>query len=116
MPETTYRPLTAEEFNADAPEYRGIPLVEDENADYVIAFGHVDKTAMAAAVNTYDIEDGGVDPADAVYSESDVQHLYAVTWRPADDPDGWCIRWGSPNGVPVAADAPGAFAVTVVTR
>ena len=106
----TYPPLTAEEFD-DGCGYtiNGIPLCEDEGGSYVYAHGHLDTSAFAAAVTEFDREVAGFD-CDAT-EPKDVEHVWAVTLKPANDPDGWWVRWGG-----VTKDTPNAFAMTVVTR
>lgn len=106
-------PLTADEFNDGAGfTYRGVPIIENENATHVYAYGHVDAATMAGAVNDYDAEMVGVaDETVGAYVASEVQHTYAVTLKTPSDPDGWWISWQD-----VTAETPGAFPVTVVSR
>lgn len=108
-----YRPLTREEFDDGCGyTHNDIPICEDEGGNWVYAYGHVDKPAMAAAVNAYDTEMG----AEAVYSHTDVEHVWAVTEQPADAPDGWFIRWGDEHHTRFDADTPGAFPITIISR
>jgi hypothetical protein len=106
---TTYPPLTAEEFTAGAAyTIDGLPLIEDESGSWVFTYGHADPEQMAAAVNQYDVEIGGVSPADATYQATDVQQRYAVTVKPKPE---WFINWAT-----ATAETPGSFPVTVVAR
>jgi len=101
-------PLTAEDFKGGTV-VAGIDLSEDENANWVIAFGHLDKTEYAHAVNAYDTGANGEPYLDGdQYTEEDVQHAHAVTiTRPPE----WWISLRN-----VTAETPGAFPVTVVFR
>ena len=111
MSDTFYPPLTAEQFNEGAGyTFRGVPIVEDENAEYVFAYGHVDPALFAEVVNDLDRENLEHDP-DEPYTADDVEHHWALTTQPADHPDGWAATWGRrPEG------AWGTFPVTVVSR
>ena len=107
-PVTYYPPLTEAEFAEGAyGPFRGIPLVEDENASYVFAWGHHDKATYAAAVNEYDYANAG---GEYEYNEAHVEHTLAVTTRPGEE---WVISW-DPETVE-ASDQP-SFPVTVVSR
>lgn len=107
---TNYRALTEQEFgDGSGFEYQGIPLVEDEDGRFVFAWGHRDKHIYALAVNEYDEEMAG--PQDVKYEAEDVQHVWAITVKPADHPDGWYIDWSD-----ATADTPGAFGLSVVNR
>ena len=101
--------LTREEFEAGAPEvHHGVALCEDENGNFIYAYGHRGKSVMARAINAYDKstagESFGTNPGDVV-------HKWAVTKTPADSPDGRWIHWGE-----VTQETPGAFPVTMVAR
>jgi len=110
---TSLPPLTAEEFAGDGGyTFRGVTLVEDENGNYVSAWGHIDPETFAAAVRDFDDEMAGpIDEDDRCRAE-DVRHRWAVTIRPADDPSGWYMRFPSE----ITADTLGAFPITVVSR
>jgi hypothetical protein len=113
-PKTVYPPLTATEFAEGAGyEFRGVPIVEDEGADYVFAYGHVEKVLYAAVVNDYDAEMQGfeLEDLDALYTAADVEHRWAVTTSPADGPDGWYISWADEY-----QEHAQRFPVTVVNR
>ena len=106
-----YRALTADEFNLGVGyTYRGIGVVEDEDANWVFGYGHPNKHSFAAAVNDYDHEMTG-DASLTKYTARDVQHRYAVTLKPHDDPDGWFITWADEH-----QNHPDRFPVTVVNR
>jgi hypothetical protein len=110
-PNPPLRPLTADEFNAGAANTRApIPIVEDEAATHVYAYGHVDKQAMADAVTALDHEACG-QHQDCLTDIDDVRHTYAVTLTPADDLYGWWISWDG-----VEAETPGSFPITLVAR
>lgn len=110
-----HAPLTEQEFNDGCGHtFRGIPLCEDENGEHVYAYGHRDHATYAAAVNDLD-EENGADPD--MTAATDVRHLYAITVKPADDPEGWWIQWATNGGtVLYTADTPGSFPLTVVSR
>ena len=91
--------------------FRGIWLCEDDDGNYVYAYGHADKATYASAVNDLDAEMIG-NATDDPYTADDVHHLWAVTLKPADDPDGWLITW--PDDV--TDQTPGSFPMTVVNR
>jgi len=111
LPDPPLAALTAEEFNDGAGyTFRGVPIIESEDADWVYAYGHVDDETMAGAVTDYDREVSG-DASLECTEPDEVQHLYAVTVKAADDPDGWWINWGN-----IAEDTPGAFPITLVSR
>lgn len=105
-----FPPLTAEEFN-DGAGYviNGIPLIEDEDGQYVYAYGHIYRRDFAEAVTAFDREVAGYEVEET--TPQDVENLWAVTIKSPGDPDGWWIRWGG-----VTKDTPNAFAITVVTR
>ncbi|MDF9717375.1 hypothetical protein [Nocardioides sp. ChNu-99] len=114
MPETTQHPsLTAEEFAAGCGyTYGGVPLCEEERAEWVFAYGHVDPDTFAAAVNAMDLDLAG----EALgYEAAAVEHRWAITTIPASSPEGWWITWAD-DGAAVTAETPGAFPITVVSR
>lgn len=109
-PNPPLAPLTAKEFEDGCGySFRGVWLCEDERGDYVYAYSHVDKATMIAAVHDYDNEMAGYDIEP--HEPEDVRHVYAVTVKPADDPDGWWISWHD-----TTAETPGTFPLTVVNR
>lgn len=108
LPSPPLPPLTAEDLAAGSGfTFRGVPVIEQEDGDYVFAYGHVDPDTMAGAVDDYYRHVGGFvdDPTDP----EDVAHRYAVTLASPDDPEGWCLTWHG-----VTAQTPGAFPLTVV--
>lgn len=107
-----YPPLTEQEFADGCDETRhGIPFGEDEDARFVYAWGHRDRDLFAAAVNEYDTDMGAGAPPGQGYTATDVRHVWAVTVKPPDDPDGWWVSWHRND-----PDAPGAFGMTVINR
>ena len=103
-------PLTAEDFDSGTGYiFYGVPLIENEDATDVYAYGHVDPAVMAAAVTGYDQEMAG--ETDFLTTDDDVRHTYAVTIKTPGDSEGWWISWQD-----VTAAAPGAFPLTVVSR
>jgi hypothetical protein len=113
----TYPPLTRSEFeDGCAYVYRDIRICEDEDGQYVYAYGHVDPATYALAVNEFDREINGLDDGDDAYVAGDVQHRWAVATQPASAPDGWWIQWGPLDGEPITATTTHAFAVTLISR
>lgn len=109
--ETIHAPLTAEEFSDGCGyTYRGVSIVEDENATSVFAFGHIDPALYAEVVNDYDREMLGHDP-EFPYAAKDVRQRWAVTLIPADESDGWYISWRDEH-----QESPRRFPVTLVNR
>lgn len=106
-PNPPLAPLSAEDFKGWA-NHNDVDLIEDENASWVIGYGHVDKGAFAAAVNAYDAACDADAQEDDGYTASDVQHQYAVVIEPKPE---WWITY-----VDVTAETPGSFPITVVTR
>ncbi|QIK64129.1 hypothetical protein G7068_13680 [Leucobacter viscericola] len=101
-----YPALTQEDFTPSSGDtVLGVVLVEDEQADYVMAFGHIDPELYAAAVNEYDRKNAGYDPA---YEASDVMQCYAVT---VTAPPEWVMSWASEY-----QEHPDRFPITVVSR
>lgn len=110
---TTY-PIGAEDFNDGCGFiFRGVWLCEDEDGSYVYAYGHVDKSLYATAVNDLDKENGAFDDP---YTAEHVEHHWSVATQPADGPEGWWIKWNTLDGEPITATTPNAFPLTVVTR
>lgn len=111
----TYPALTRAEFEDGSPyTYEGVVFCEDEDGQYVYAYGHVDPVLYAAAVSQFDRENGA--HPDDEYLPEDVQHCWAVTREPASSADGWWIQWGPLDEQPITSQTPNAFALTVVTR
>lgn len=109
--EIIHPPLTAEDFDLGAGyTYRGVSVVEDENATAVFAFGHHDPAEYAEVVNDYDREMTGYEP-DYTYAAKDVKHKWAVTLEPANSADGWYISWREEH-----QDHPLRFPITLVSR
>ncbi len=100
-------PLTAADF-VSGLTYNCVNLIEDENGDWVYAYGHIDREKFAAAVNEFDRDMAGPLDWDQQYTAEDVQHLHAVTVNP---PPEWYMTWANVDG-----DTPGAFPITVVSR
>lgn len=105
-------PLTAADFDSGSGyTFRGVPVIEDESGTHIYTYGHVAPEVMAGAVTDYDDEMAGPLGDDEHTAAEDVQHLYAVTIKTPDDPEGWWMSWRE-----VAAETPGAFPITVVSR
>jgi hypothetical protein len=112
-PEQTY-PLSKAQFDQGCGfRFNGVDLCEDENGRWVYAYGARGKTVMARAVNQFDRDMSGMTfgGAPSGYGPGDVEHKWAVCVEDPDGPEGWFIKWSS-----IAADAPNAFQLTVVTR
>lgn len=101
---TIHPPLTEEEFNRNA--YNSlwtIPMQQNEDGDHHYAYGHVDKTEFAAAIDRL-MEDLGAydEPADP----EQVEHLRAVTLDPGEE---WWISWNDEY-----QDHPLSFPITLL--
>lgn len=99
--------LTADDFKTYYDENKTFPFFEDESATGVFAFGHLDKTEFAEAVNDYDryCESDSHDDR-WKHTEKDVHHAYAVG---VETPDGLGVSTCS-------ADYANAVPVTVLSR
>lgn len=106
-----YPPLTQTEFEGPNPErYAGIALVETDDANWILAYGHIDPATMVAALLAYD-QAAELDTAPYYTS-----HCWAVTVEPPDSPDGWQVQWGTPSGNFIGEHTPNAFPITLVCR
>lgn len=103
-----HKPLTEAEFNEGCRgTYVGVPLVDDERGDYVIAYDHIDPAQFVEAVAAMDREDlGGDEPVP--HDPSEVQHRWAITTHPAPE---WHIAWEN-----FRANILDIFPITVIER
>ncbi|KQO98596.1 hypothetical protein [Leifsonia sp. Leaf264] len=106
-------PITVNEYDFAVKwdDERTFPFFEDEQAIGIFGYGHTDKQAFAAAVNDYDVYVGNVDPGEATYDASVVEHDWAVAYTVNGDVNSWLLSTHD-----VTETTKGAFPVTVVPR
>jgi hypothetical protein len=104
------RTVSASDFEMVWDEDHTFPFFEDENADAIYGYGHIDDALFAQQVNEYDtICNGG--PVDFETTASDVVHKFAVAFRVGERDDDWRFTWAG-----VTEATPGAFPLTMVSR
>jgi hypothetical protein len=103
--------VTAKDFEVRWDAEHTFAFFEDEQADWLMGFGHIDKAEFAAQVNEYDRICNG-EPIDPPYDESAVSHVYARAFIPDGAPsDDWRVTWHD-----VEPDSEGAFRMTLMSR
>lgn len=110
VPATPPVQLTADDFTMMFDADHTFSFTESEDGD-IMAYGHPDKTALAAEITEYDLLCAGeryrneIEPVEP----DSIRRTYAVVVEggPGDE---WQIRWEQD------ASTPGAFPVSVVVR
>lgn len=110
-------PLRREQFEPGSMLINGVRLHESE--EHYFGWGHQDRGAFAAAVNTH--RDGYADTeGEEAFTAADVHHTWAIN-LPLDailgdpvPPGDWRIQWGQSDGIAITEDCPAAFPITVL--
>jgi hypothetical protein len=96
----------------------GITFVEFEDGDTWCALGHVDKAAMAEAVNEWFRETAGSLEEPECFEADVVEHVWAVETVPsyadAESGDAWYLMWLGRDGEPITKQTPGSFAISLI--